>query len=410
MEFSDSSVFVAISLLGVVGLFSYLLFIQRRRSSHHQTQITELAELLTNYEPHSNQWAGSTFLVLVNPMSGKKDGREIFTNVISPFCHKANVTCELIVTESEHHIREISEFKDFSPYSAVLVVSGDGMLCQMFNGFAKRFPDLNGNGAARIHAEENFQAFLKKTPIGVIPCGTSNGMAASLTGSTPVESVRSILEGTVKPVDLMRVGDRHWDTHVFAWGATADFDVIVEGKLRWMGPLRSNLAAMLVILRDRRVSGQIFFRPIEMSSEKRTELGYSDPDEVPFVTKCGFTILDGSHNDWRKIENDYFAVCAGNVSRGATDMIFSHHLKPDEGAVDLMVIRWDENSRLDLLKMFLAFETGGHISMAGVEMYKVRELLVLPYCARSDMTISGEQIESGATHVTVKNGWARFVY
>lgn len=69
------------------------------------------------------------------------------------------------ITKHTNYAREFVRCKDIYQWSGILVVGGDGIFFEVINGLLQR-PD--------------WDKALKELPLGVIPCGSGNGLAKSI--------------------------------------------------------------------------------------------------------------------------------------------------------------------------------------------------------------------------------------
>jgi len=103
------------------------------------------------------------------------------------------------------------------------------MIHQLLNGLAKRREVTN---------QASLKKLLHRFPLAVIPSGTCNGIAASMYGCVDsFIATKKIIEGSAKPIDVAHIvfdGKELYDLHAVTWAVTADFDNIVENKLRWV--------------------------------------------------------------------------------------------------------------------------------------------------------------------------------
>ena len=107
-------------------------------------------------------------LVLVNPAAGKGRGVAAYERDVAPVLAALSgcgVVVEMRVTALRGEAMKIANALDLDAYRAVVCVGGDGTLAEVFNGLMTR-PD-----AARA------QSF----PVGVVPAGSGNAVAKSLT-------------------------------------------------------------------------------------------------------------------------------------------------------------------------------------------------------------------------------------
>lgn len=112
-------------------------------------------------------------LVLLNPHGGPKKAQSIYDSVVKPMLEQASVNHDLVVTERANHAREYMESVDIERYDGVICMSGDGLIHEILQGIRNR-PDAN-------HV-------LKTLKLGVIGCGTSNGLAKSILHESKVRA------------------------------------------------------------------------------------------------------------------------------------------------------------------------------------------------------------------------------
>ncbi len=150
----------------------------------------------------------------------------------------------------------------------VVTISGDGMLHEVFNGLASA-----GHGCEPLEA---FQG----QPVSIIPGGTSNGIATTMTSSTPFLAAKKLVEGDEVPVDLYRTQDETfesiWDCHVLSWGIIAEHDSLVEQTLRFLGKtLKLLVAPVIVILKANTHAGRFYFVPVASADMPSYATDYS---------------------------------------------------------------------------------------------------------------------------------------
>ena len=233
------------------------------------------------------EWAlGRKFLVLLNPNAGAGRGGMIFAKCVRPVLEAAQVDFDTVETERAGHASDIccglgaqgKMARDGVSYDAVVCVSGDGMLHEAINGFAK---SCGGNA-------EILERVLSKVVLAIVPAGSGNGVAASLGASDPLQATLNIACGKPTAVDVMSVKRlsaeggsgpkatlppkalkllgaeaKHpadppvFDVHFFCWAAFSDHDWLIEKPLRAMGPLvKMILAPLIVIARGKHYHGE----------------------------------------------------------------------------------------------------------------------------------------------------------
>ncbi|CAN8002201.1 unnamed protein product, partial [Ixodes hexagonus] len=153
--------------------------------------------------------------------------------------------------ERQNHAKEFIKNLNLRQWSGILVISGDGLLFEVYNGLMER-PDWE-------------QAV--KIPIGIIPGGSGNGLARSISHtvnepyvSDPiVAATLGVAKGRVSPLDLMLVETPKGVLYSFltvGWGILADIDIESE-RLRAIGEIRFTLWAFWRLFSEYRLNRQI---------------------------------------------------------------------------------------------------------------------------------------------------------
>lgn len=104
-------------------------------------------------------------LVLLNPKSGSGKGRETFQKAVVPVFTEAEIPYELHITKYANYAREFVRTRDIYMWRSIVVVGGDGIYFEVINGLFER-PD--------------WQRAIETIPIGIIPCGSGNGLARTI--------------------------------------------------------------------------------------------------------------------------------------------------------------------------------------------------------------------------------------
>jgi sphingosine kinase len=104
-------------------------------------------------------------LVLLNPKSGPGKARELFQQRVVPVLAEAEVGFDLYVTKHANYARDFVRTRDIYQWRGVVVVGGDGIVFEVINGLFER---------------EDWQKAVKELSIGVIPCGSGNGLAKAI--------------------------------------------------------------------------------------------------------------------------------------------------------------------------------------------------------------------------------------
>lgn len=104
-------------------------------------------------------------LVILNPKSGSGKARESFQQRVAPMLTEAEMGYDLYVTKYPNFAREFVRTRDIYSWRNIVVVGGDGIYFEVLNGLLER-PD--------------WERALDEMAIGIIPCGSGNGLAKSI--------------------------------------------------------------------------------------------------------------------------------------------------------------------------------------------------------------------------------------
>lgn len=104
-------------------------------------------------------------LVILNPKSGSGKARETFQQRVAPIFVEAEIPYELQVTKYANYAREFVRSRDVFAWRYVVVVGGDGIFFEVVNGLFER-PD--------------WERVVTELPLGIIPCGSGNGLARTI--------------------------------------------------------------------------------------------------------------------------------------------------------------------------------------------------------------------------------------
>lgn len=104
-------------------------------------------------------------LVLLNPKSGSGKARETFQKCVVPVFVEAEIPFELQVTKYANYAREFVRHRDIYAWRSIVVVGGDGIYYEVINGMFERI---------------DWERAVNTVPIGIIPCGSGNGLARTI--------------------------------------------------------------------------------------------------------------------------------------------------------------------------------------------------------------------------------------
>ncbi|XP_028446106.1 sphingosine kinase 1 [Perca flavescens] len=200
----------------------------------------------------------SRMMLLVNPQSGKGQALTLYNNHIQRMLNEAGVTHTLVITERQNHARELVKETDLSQWDALVIMSGDGLLFEVINGLLER-PDW----------EEAIQ-----TPLGILPSGSGNALAASIhhySGAPPVFSEELLVscgfllcQRLVAQMDLVSIhvasSPRLFSFLSLAWGFVADVDIESE-KYRHVGAARFTIGTLVRLASLHVYKGKLAYLP-----------------------------------------------------------------------------------------------------------------------------------------------------
>jgi sphingosine kinase len=375
-------------------------------------------------------------LLLLNPNSGTKTGRKIFQKVIKPMWDKAHLQYTVVETErSLHALQMCSDAAevDLAHYTDIVAMGGDGSLYEAINGCM-----------SQIISRPDRDVKPSDIRFGVIPCGTSNGLAAAIgcskkDGARPsaARAALIIARGFSEPFDLLSVfqkDERRFFFLSITWGLIADADLGTE-NMRWLGSLRNLVGALKGIMKQKYLHGQLKY--VENASNTKSKSEQEIPDKVgpfsgtrPDSTDASFSTrdtkafpacdnllkyfpedfkriapsyyeeqlkyttqdstIDDDQQQVKTIEDKIFAFLACNVSHIAHDAKIAPKACVSDGSIDLIVLRDKSMSRLGMTKLFLGVEDGSYFHHPSVEFTKVSSFVLNPCEEGSYIAIDGE--------------------
>lgn len=197
-------------------------------------------------------------LVLLNPKSGPGRGRELFQQRIHPILSEAEKPYDVHITKYPNYAREFVKTRDIYQWNGIICVGGDGILFEVVNGIFER---------------QDWENVLKKLPLGVIPCGSGNGLAKSIAyakdepyDTNPMLiSALSVVKCQITPIDIIRVETINQILYSFlsiGWGIIADIDIESE-RLRAIGGQRFFVWSVARLLSLRRYKGVVSYLPCD---------------------------------------------------------------------------------------------------------------------------------------------------
>uniref|UniRef100_A0A3B4GMV7 sphingosine kinase n=1 Tax=Pundamilia nyererei TaxID=303518 RepID=A0A3B4GMV7_9CICH len=342
-------------------------------------------------------------MLLVNPQSGKGQALTLYNNHIQRMLNEAGIKHTLVITERQNHAREMVKEADLSQWDALVIMSGDGLLYEVINGLLER-PDW----------EEAI-----RTPLGILPGGSGNALAASIhhySGASPVTSEELLVscgfllcKGLVSHMDMVSIhlcsSPRLFSFLSLAWGFVADVDIESE-KYRHFGAVRFTIGTLVRLASLRVYKGRLAYLRVESTPSRSATKALPGPHDS-LLPPLDQPLPD----DWVVVpEEDFVLMLAMYQSHLAEDLLAAPEATPDDGVIHLFYVRAGI-SPTALLRLFLAMEKGAHLTTNCQHLVytKVRALRLEPYSPKGIITVDGEVVEYGPVQAEVHRGLVWFV-
>nr|XP_018666860.1 sphingosine kinase 2 isoform X1 [Ciona intestinalis] len=196
------------------------------------------------------------YIVYVNPFSGQGKAVEMYNGPVRSMLAEAEVKHKMIKTKYAGHAKEMVKEVNLSDCDGIIIVSGDGLVHEVINGLMER---------------KDWKTAIK-TPIGIVPGGSGNALAASVIYASTGQEVSSnivrdsmfeISRGRWREMSLMQaeMGDRTFYSFLnFGWGFVADVDIESE-KYRNLGKARFTVGCAVRVANLRKYHGMISYLP-----------------------------------------------------------------------------------------------------------------------------------------------------
>lgn len=315
--------------------------------------------------------------IILNPISGKGKALHIFEQVRSLFV-RSHLEFTVTETFSAEDTKSFVSKLDLANTDGLVIVGGDGTIHDAIAGLMSR----------------SDRSVAIKTPIGVIPAGTGNGLSKTLlevSGEAydPLNAAFIIAKGKQQSCDLAAVeqnGKQYYSFLSLAWGLISDADLESE-KLKFLGSLRFDVYALMLICLLRTYKGRFSFIP--------------HPDcQLPDNQAIS------RDEEWHIIEDEFIFLWAMNTAWAAHDMNVTPHAQLNDGAMDVLVMRRG-TSRIELLTALLRCGKGKHLSLPHMEYYKVRSFRLEPLSNEGILLVDGEPVDYSPIQINVIPDLAR---
>uniref|UniRef100_A0A8C1LCP4 Sphingosine kinase 1 n=1 Tax=Cyprinus carpio TaxID=7962 RepID=A0A8C1LCP4_CYPCA len=330
---------------------------------------------------------------------------------------KAEFSASLLQASRQNHARDLVRSADLTQWDALVVLSGDGLLFEVVNGLMDR-PDW----------EKAIQ-----TPLGILPGGSGNALAASVHHYTRVFVCLLVLcraspvwgedlltscgfllcKGLVSKLDLISIrlssGARLFSFLSLAWGFVADVDIESE-QFRQLGALRFLLSTLLRLASLRVYQGKLAFLPAD-SERQSASAGFSTADSR-LPDHLLVPLEQPVPQDWTLVEEQEFVlVLAMFQSQLDEELLAAPDARADDGLIHLFYVTAGI-SRTMLLLLFRAMQSGTHLDWGCSHLVyrRARALRLEPLSTAGVMTVDGERVEYGPLQAQVHRGVAQVLY
>jgi len=330
-------------------------------------------------------------LVFVNPASGIGISTRLWDAIARKvLCEDANHVVELVrTTRQDHALDLIKGHADLvAAYKGIVIVSGDGLVYEVVQGLMGR---------------RDWPRCARHLPLGVIPGGSGNGMAKSLTfasglphsvcAAAVVVAKMKTVPLDVSVVDLFKSKDappeRVYSVLSLEWGMIADVDIGSEA-MRWAGSARFMVQFLKNLANPRKYGARLSFLPAGGAPADKLPTSSSSPglqaprnywDLHPELVDsadadppaCHLVPPDASTEpgkEWVTIEDRFTNMWNCNVAWMAEDAHVAPHSQPGDGWLQLQYIRDNGPQRINrrgMVSYVLGVEKGAHIKLKCVE-------------------------------------------
>ena len=172
------------------------------------------------------------YLIITNPISGKKKSINILNEQVIPYLKKQKIDFESFITDYKLHARKKINSYNLDMIDRIIVLGGDGTMNEVINGMLNR--------------DDN-----KNIPIGLLPTGSGNSLIHDLNQLSIKNTLKKILNEKIQKIDLLKINtpdEELFAINMIGWGMVNDIGYQAE-NLRWMGPMRYNVSSIIQIFK-----------------------------------------------------------------------------------------------------------------------------------------------------------------
>lgn len=310
------------------------------------------------------------FHVFINPASGNGQAEAKWQVARELFRSLPWISCQEVLTTRAGEARDVAAELSCNSCDGIVVVSGDGMVHEVFNGLASR---QDAHDALRI-------------PVGHIPGGSGNAFAKSILHAAGesygvLDAAFLIAKGRTQPLDLMAVSQPRQPPRTsflsLSGAIVADIDLGSE-SLRFLGGLRFPVYTVYCLLNPRPLCAEISYWPATASTSP-LDLSSSPPAlDQPLP-----------EGPWVTLTDNFSVLWAINMAWAAYDVHLSPGHAMGSGTWHLALLR--NAGRGTLTKFMLGLETGSHVNLDQTEILECKAFRLVPARSASNASSSRER-------------------
>jgi YegS/Rv2252/BmrU family lipid kinase len=261
--------------------------------------------------------------VILNPAAGRGYGARVEPQ-LRRLLNAAGLDFELVYTERRWHAAELAERAVSDGFETVVAAGGDGTTHEVVNGLMAASPE----GVAGT--------------LGVIPVGSGSDFANNV-GIPPdlPDACHTLAHGHIRVVDVCRVTVPGQPPRYFDNTVNVGFGGIVTREALKVKRLRGMALYLPVVLKT-----------IFLAQNPRVTIEY----------------------DGQELVLPAIMICVANGAREGGGFFCAPHAQPDDGLLDLCIVR--EISRVAMLGLVPHFMKGTHVGREPVTMGRAQRVTV----------------------------------
>jgi diacylglycerol kinase (ATP) len=248
------------------------------------------------------------YFAIVNPAAG--GGRSVkLAGPALARLREAGLHVDVIASTAPGHAKQLAKEAFDQGYRQFIAVGGDGTAHEILNG-------VFAAGALK-----------RRISLGFLPLGTGNSFLRDFASDGAESSLKAILEGRKRPVDLIKLthsGGEIYSFNLLSIGFTADVGALTNRRFKPLGHLGYLLG--------------VFVRVVQLQ-------------------RHAFTLRCDDDKDWDE-RRCLFLTFNNSKYTGGTMMI-APDANPTDGFIEF--VRWGPIGRIGLLRMLPKLYDGTHI-------------------------------------------------